>query len=307
MQELQIGDTKVAVAQESPFGFLGRLVWYSVRKQRIPQEDFESLCDKEGVPPDYRPRRTRAIDAFKNAVRSLSGSDYIVEPDLVYDPTTGLKTGQKAMIVATTVPDRASNSLPVVLKAIFDPKTLNVAYEGTAQHLVPRIDDEYSLNRESYRDEDVRKMVVEAIHGAYAFNLKQTGGVYFIPEDHAASVESVARVIDQLAGCEMVSVPVIDGEPERRTVIKQYEKATLERLGELMAMVKETIDKGEEIVPSVYKRFHDEAEYIAEQKAKYEDFLSVAMEKVSIEATILGQYLGRLAGMVREDKPATSG
>ena len=307
MQELQIGDTKVAVAEESPFGVLGRLVWYSVRKQRIPQEDFESLCDKEGVPPEYRPRRTRPIDAFKNAVRSLAGGDYIVEPDLVYDSVTGLKTDQRAMIVATTIPDRASNSLPVVLKAVFDPKTLAVTYDGSAQHLVPRIDDEYSLNRESYRDEDVRKMVVEAIRGAYAFNLKQTGGVYFIPDDHAAGVESVARVIDQLPGCEMVSVPVIDREPERKTVIKQYEKATLERLGELMAMVKETIDKGEGIVPSVYRRFHDEAGYIAEQKAKYEDFLSVAMEKVSIEAIALGQYLGRLAGMVREDKPATSG
>ncbi len=307
MQELTIGDTKVAVAQESPFGFLGRLVWYSVRKQRIPQEDFESLCDKEGVPQDFRPRRARPIDAFKNAVRSLDGSEYVVEPDLVYDPVTGLKTDQRAMIVASTKPDRVSNALPVVLKATFDPASKTVAYNGTRPDLAPRIDDEYSLNLTSYRDEDIRKMVVEAIHGAYAFNLKQTGGVYFIPEEHAPTVESVARVIDQLPGCEMVSVPVIDREPERKTVIKQYEKATLERLGELMAQAKATIDKGEAIIPSVYKRFHEEAAYITEQREKYEDFLSISMEKVAVEAQALGSYLAKLGTMIKEDKPAASG
>lgn len=307
MQELTIGDVKVAVAQESPFGFLGRLVWYSVRKQRIPQEDFEALCDKEGVPPEFRPRRTRPIDAFKNAVRSLDGSDYIVEPDIVYDPATGLKTDQKAMIVATTKPDRVSNALPVVLKATFDPVHTTIAYEGSATHLSPRVNQEFDENLASYRDEDVRKMVVESIHGAYAFNLKQTGGVYFIPEDHFPTVEPVARVIDQLPGCEMVSVPVIDREPERKTVIRQYEKATLERLGELMEMVKATIDKGEEIIPSVYKRFREEAEYITEQREKYEDFLNISMEKVSVEAQALGAYLVRLGTMIREDKPATPG
>jgi len=307
VQELTIGDTKVAVAQDTPFDVLGRITWYSVRKMRILHEDLDRILEKEGVPPNLRPRKTRDVDAFKSAVRSVEGKDYIVENETSVDPTTvRLKVDPRSMLVVSRVHDHVSDSLPVRVKATFtESKTIDFFGGDLAVH--QRIENEYADLRVTYRDEDIRTMASRAIHAAYAVNVKQTGGVYFIPETFAPSVESVARVIDQLPGCEMVSLPVIDREPERKTVLKQYEKATLERIGELMNMVKETVDKGEPIVPSIYARFADEVSYLTEQRTKYEAFLNTAIGKVEIEMEVLNSNLGKLASMIKEDKPAQSG
>ena len=307
MQELTIGETKVAVAQESPYGFLGRLLWYSVRKQTIPHGDFEALLTREGVPRDAWPRRTRPIDAFKTAVRDVQGKDYIVEPETTYDASGKPKTDSKTMLVVSRVRDVVADALPVCMKASFHADTQTLTYDNGSADLRDRVDRAYEVYRNSYRDEDVRKMVTDSLHAAYASNLKQSGGVYFIPEVYAPGIEAVARVIEQLPGCEMVTVPVIDREPERKTLIKQYEKATLERLGELMLQVKDTVDKGDLVVPSVFTRFLNELEYLKEQKGKYEGFLNTAMGKVEVEMLALGSYMGKLASLVKEDKPASAG
>lgn len=308
MQELTIGDTKVAVAQDTPYDVLGRITWYSVRKMRILHEELDRILEKEGVPTSLRPRKTRDVDAFKSAVRSVEGKDYIVENETSVDPTTlRPKVDPRSMLVVSRVHDHINDSLPVRVKATFKDETKSIDFFGGDQAVHQRIENEYADLRVTYRDDDIRTMASRAIHSAFAVNVKQSGGVYFIPEVFAPSVESVARVIDQLPGCEMVSLPVIDREPERKTVLKQYEKATLERIGELMNMVKETVDKGEPIVPSVYGRFADEVSYLTEQRTKYEAFLNTAIGKVEIEMEVLNSNLGKLASMIKEDKPATSG
>lgn len=307
MQELTIGQTKVAVAQESPYGFLGRLLWYSVRKQTIPHGDLEALLTREGVPRDAWPKRTRPVDAFKTAVRDVQGRDYIVEPETTYDASGKPKTDSRTMLVVSRVRDVVADALPVSMKASFQPDTKTLTYDNGSVDLRDRIDRSYEVYRNSYRDEDIRKMVTDSLHAAYASSLKTSGGVYFIPEVYAPGVEAVARVIDQLPGCEMVTVPVIDREPERKTLIKQYEKATLERLGELMLQVKGTVDKGDLVVPSVFTRFLNELEYLKEQKSKYEGFLNTAMGKVEVEMLALGSYMGKLAALVKEDGPASAG
>lgn len=307
VQELQIGDTKVAVSQEKPEAFLGRLVWYSVRNMRIPHEELEKLLDETGVPDAYRPRRTRPCDAFRTAVRSAQGSEYLVESETTLDASGYRKVDSKKMLVVSRVHEQASDSLPVVLTATFMPESSSIDFSGAPLELIRYIEAEYDVNRTTYNDQDIRGMAVDAIHGAYAVNVKQTGGVYFIPELYAQGVESLAKVIGLLPGCDMVSVPVIDREPERKTLLKQYEKATLERLGELMTMVRETVAKGEEIVPSIYKRFREEVAYLVEQKSKYEELLNTAMGKVDVEMHVLQSDLAKLATLIREDKPATAG
>ena len=299
MQELAIGETKVAVAQESPWGFLGRLLWYSVRKQRIRHEDPERLLEQEGVPRDAWPARTRPVDAFKAAVREVQSRDYFVDYDTVYQPDGSKKTDRRRMLVVSRVHDQVADALPVTMKASFDEAHGHISFDGGTPDLQARVEQAYDENVTSYRDEDIRKMVTDAIHRAFATSVKQSGGVYFVPEVYTSTVEAVARVVDQLPGCEMVAVPVIDREPERKTLIRQYEKATVERIGEIMVQVKETLDKGDEIVPSVFSRFHEELTYLREQKAKYEGFLSVAMDKVAVEMQALDAYMGRLAGLIK--------
>jgi len=307
VQELIIEGTPVAVAQESPFGFLGGVVWYSVRKQVIPHEDFEALCDKEGVPEAYRPTRTRPSDAFKSAVRVLESRDYIVDYETTYDAVGKRTTDSSVMLVVSRVHDTIADALPVRMKVRYTAQGTYLTFDGGTPEMQAQVEAAYELYRNSYRDEDIRKMVSDAIHGAFAVSLKQSGGVYFILQQYLPGIEAVARVVDQLPGCEMVSLPVIDREPERKTLIKQYEKATLERLGQMMVMVKEVVDKGERIVPSTFKRFYDEAQYLLAQRAKYEDFLNIAMGKVEVEMQALDAYLGKLSSLIEEDKPAKAG
>ena len=311
MQELTIpieGEPRKVEVAEAPTNRLGRIVWYSVSEQTVAHEVLEDKLAKAGVPREMWPARTRPVDAFKAAVRDVQDKDYVVEYERYHDPQTGaLKTDSKTMLIVDRTHDTAIDALPVAMKVAFDPKYQTLTFsagprieQARSKVMEDVIQQRYVVYRESFNAGDIREMIVNAIRASWATVLKKSGGIYFVPEAHTAGVEAIAKVVEDLQDCEMVAVPVIDAEPERRTVLKRYEKATLERIEELMLRVRETVQAGEPIVPSEYKRVLDELEYLREQKEKYEELLDTAMGKVDVEMQVLASELLKLGDLVKE-------
>lgn len=310
MEELQIAGAKVAVAQHSETEPLGDVVWSSVREQNIPYDEFDRLCDQEQVPMDLRPEHTRPSAAFKRAVRDVGSREYLVDYETIQDANGAKKRNPHRMLIVRRVHDQATDALPVVATAEFDPKSLYIYVTGATSTPMPewrvledRIEAAYHMYRDSFAADDIREMIAAAEKKAWAMRLRESGGIYFVPRDHRAPVEAVARVVDKLPGCEMTALPVIDRESERATLLKRYEKATLERLGEVMLQVKALVDKKEEIVPSVFARFMDELAYLKEQKGKYEELLSATMGKVDVEWQAVQQYALQLSNLVKQKAP----
>ncbi len=304
--ELSIGDTRIAVAASAETEPLGRIVWYSISERPIPFDAFESLLDSAGISEEVRPQRTRPSDAFKAAVRDVENKDYTVEYDTTVDANGAKKTDPKTMLVVNRVHNTAIDALPVLMKVHYDPN-VGLWFEssvscdpGLASLLEREIRERYGVYRNSYKAEDIRTMLADAMKKAYAVMVKRHGGVYFVPRGASDVIDRLAEVVDNLPGCQMVSIPVIDREPERKTLLKRYEQATLERLEALMLQVREMIQKGERIVPSQYARFFEEASYIAGQRGKYESLLKSFMSRVDVEAQALQGYIGQLGALVED-------
>lgn len=308
MKELEIEGTKVAVAQESPIGFLGALVWYSVSEMYVPFDALEEALQREGVPKEAWPHRTRPIDAFKAAVRSVQSKDFNVEYETYVDPTGVRRTDSHTMLVVQRVHDQAIDALPVAMKVRYDERSETLTFEPTGR--VPptvtatqqaRIGEMYEKYRTCYTSEDFRTLVSGALRRAYASVQKRSGGIYFVPEQHRPNVEPVARVVDSFfPGADMVATPVIDREPERKTILKRYEKATLERIQELMTSVREIVRKGEKVIPSSFGRYREEMEYLRAQKKQYESLLNDAMARVDVEMDVLESDLTKMSGLVED-------
>ena len=298
-QDLVIEGSKVAVEQAREAETLGDVIWYSVQEQTIPFEDYEKLLAAEGVPKDYWPSRTRTVDAFKAAVHDLHSREYFVDYETVIDPVKGRKTDSKTMLVVQRVHDQAIDALPVTMKVHFDEKTDTMDFVGGSAELAERVGTAYETYRTSYRAEDIRRTIHDAIRASRAIVLKRSGGVYFVPKKNVGPVEALARAVEQLPGTEMIALPVIDREAERKTVLKRYEAATSHRIEELMFLVQDIVTKGEPVIPSTLKRFLDELDYLREQKGEYEGLLNTTMSKVDIEMQVLEAGIGKMASLVR--------
>lgn len=306
LKELEIGEAKVAVAHEAE-EFLGRVILYGVQNRLYSREDFEERLEKAGVPAGMRPQPPRPADAFKAAVRDCESNEYLVDYEHYDDPSSGKRAKDPhVMLVVQRLHDVAKDALPVAMKVAFDSKRQTIALYGspsidqaTENKLASDIQSRYAAYRDSYRSEHVRRMIHDTLYRAKAFPVKASGGVYFVPEDHAAEMDAIARFVDELPGAEMVSLPVVDREPERKTVLKRYEKATFERIEALMLQVRDVVQKGEPIVPSAFARVVDELSYLREQKEKYAQLLNVSMGKVDVELQILEVEAQKLAGLVK--------
>ncbi len=299
-QELVIEGSRVAVEQAREAETLGDVIWYSVQEQTIPFEDYETLLASEGVPKDYWPARTRTVDAFKAAVHDLHSRDYFVDYETLVDPARmRVKKDSKTMLVVRRVHDPSIDALPVTMKVRFDEATDTMDFTGGTSELAARVGTAYETYRTSYRAEDIRKTIHDAIHASRAIVLKRSGGVYFVPKSNAGPVEALARAVERLPGTEMVALPVIDRESERKTVLKRYEAATSHRIEELMLLVQDIVTKGEPIVPSTLSRFLDELDYLREQKVEYETLLNTTMSKVDVEMQVLEAGIGKLSSLVR--------
>jgi len=306
---------KVAVAQVSVSEPLGSVVWYSVSEQVIPHEKLEQMLAAEGVPQEFWPKRTRPSSAFKRAVRdvqsenhvSMKGREYYVDYEYVEDPVT--KQSQKisdTMVIVRRTLDSAKDAMPVVASARFDKARNSVefrqrqAFEPRDNGIEPYIMHWFDVYSKSFAADDVRGMISDALYRSFRMPLRESGGIFFVPKPNMGPIEAVARVVEKLPGSEMMALPVIDRESERATLLKRYEKATLERLDEVFGQVKEIIDRKEQVVPSVFDRFVEELKYLAEQKTEYEQLLSVTMGKVQIQMDALHTYVTLMAPLVKK-------
>lgn len=324
MQELEIDGKKIEVSAGDEQGHLGRIVWYSVSSEPVRFEDLEEALNQAAVPKELFPKRTRPVDAFKDAVRTIARKDYIVE----YDTIDG-KKDFTTMLIATKEVDKAWDGLPVRMRVRFDAGTntilpthddrivggyLNQEWRERMEELFGRIQRRFDILKQSYTDKDIRTMLSTTLRSCYAIMLKRHGGIYFVPESYAGIPERLSyaiKLLNQTVGgdrYEMVAVPVVNREEERETLIFKYEKETRQRIDDLLVRASARVDSGEPIYPSHYKQMLEEIHYLEEQRGYYEDLLESDMSKVEIEFDVLKQKMRDLAELVKEKKePSAEG
>lgn len=305
IREVTIGGKEVAVSQDL-IGFLGRVVWYSVYEVRVPHEMFLEFLDHYGVPEDLWPSKTRPVDAFKKAVRAQESKEYIVTQDIVQE--NGERTViPNSMVVARRVRDDEISDIPVVVRAKYNEgQVFSVVKQDfpEAREIAEAIQKDYEFFQTTFDASDIRRFLNDAVKSALPIQLKASGGVYFVPEQYGELVEALSLTMEKLRELspqtEFVTLPVIDRQPERATILYKYESETKQRIADLARRAIEWHKEGKELYPSQFVRLQGEYEWLLRQKAQYEVILETGMGKVETELDVLRRALGKLSENVKE-------
>jgi hypothetical protein len=316
MQEVEIDGRRIEVSADSERSrLLGRIVWYSVSSEPVRFEDLENALRQAAVPEVLFPKRTRPVDAFKDAVRTIARRDYVVE----YDTTPDGKKDFTTMVIASKEVDTIRDALPVQMRVVFDAGTNTILPVANGPGLGPildlfdRIQRRFDTLKQSYTDRDIRTLLSTTLKSCYAIMLKRHGGIYFVPESYAAIPERLSyaiKLLNETVGgdrYEMVAVPVINRETERETLVYKYERETRQRIDDLLVRVSARVESGEPIYPSHFKQMLEEVQYLEKQRGHYEELLESDMSKVEIEFDVLKSKMRDLSELVKEKKPSAEG
>lgn len=316
MQEVEIDGRRIEVSADSERSrLLGRIVWYSVSSEPVRFEDLENALRQAAVPEVLFPKRTRPVDAFKDAVRTIARRDYVVE----YDTTPDGKKDFTTMVIASKEVDTIRDALPVQMRVVFDAGTNTILPVANGPGLGPildlfdRIQRRFDTLKQSYTDRDIRTLLSTTLKSCYAIMLKRHGGIYFVPESYAAIPERLSyaiKLLNETVGgdrYEMVAVPVINRETERETLVYKYERETRQRIDDLLVRVSARVESGEPIYPSHFKQMLEEVQYLENQRGHYEELLESDMSKVEIEFDVLKSKMRDLSELVKEKKPSAEG
>jgi len=167
----------------------------------------------------------------------------------------------------------------------------------------------YERMKNAYTNRKIRDTIREAIQELTPVSMRESGGLYFVPEEYAGLMEKFSRLAIQLNEnfsrssyrTELVQIPVVR-EPEQKDMIREKVKTdTVKRAGQTLQEAKEIIEQGQEMSPSEYEEMVNELETLNERRKEYEDMLGEQLDTCKSQIEILNQQLEKLAKQVIDE------
>lgn len=203
---------------------LGDLVWWSLRDIDISPDRMRKLVQAAGVDENLLPADPNDEHYIRKAVsrhRSGDGSGFflrkIVKDDdrVVYGVisaevvTGGKGTGAKLAKTSTLAPEDLEMGL--VDKVILDRKAGKV--ESLTNHpLALKVIGTFNELHGSYTTKHIAQFIFGALDQALALPVRESGGVYFVPESTVDQVRSLANVINHVNNSVFSTLPIHNDE-----------------------------------------------------------------------------------------------
>jgi len=318
MKRAQIKGEDIAAITSENAEYFGRMFWFTIGKCEIPITKMEELYKKYNLDERYLPPRPREKDVFKIATKLMESEEdidettryeYLVRSSSalrkylvreIHRMEDGKKKGNlEYKIVGYWDYDDEMGILATLeaseLKDIFDEKTKELR-------------DKFNHLMEVYTDKQIRDELRRVIYAMPTISLRQSGGVYFVPENprHISILEGFANILDEINSnysktiytTELVYIPVITTEPNRKMLIKKYEVDAKEKLEKIFKSIKSLIDSDTTISVNTFQQYMNEIRNIRETKQKYEELLKTDMDTVEMQIEILNEHIEKLASKV---------
>lgn len=300
--------TENFVVIEKAFGevkFLGQLIWFTIADCRITRENLARRFELAGLDPQYLPRPINPRDAFRKAcqgaerkrvplvggkflnilVREVSAGQVMVRQivreivdaqnvRLVYEPTVNLVL-ENANLTATRLPHAPADGLEVEIETAVAGEILK----------------EYKIAREHYNGTNIRDLVMTILRTCAPVAVRPSGGVYFVPQAHQETVESLKAFVNGLEDVavsdhapRMWSVPVIDVEEQRKMIMESLEGQVKIEAARLINEMTELVKSGKKITQAMSQRYIERTRALADLVRQYKEMLET--NKIAAEADL---------------------
>lgn len=312
--------------------FLGSLLYFSISQADVHLENARRDLTAAGLSTDTLRKNLRPIDAFRKASKRFEKK---------FKPVNGVRSELMVRPVGEDS-DEAHRHLILeraVVQAgkkrrVFYEKVgeivfnrgakKNGQYEGhgvrcrrTTEHLgsaltneedqwlteqLATFEDHYDHQLNYMDSHAVRTFVREYIYDLSGTCVKESGGLYFVKQDHVDEIKRLADWVRTI-GSEFHSLPLLNLTDQREMILEAFEEESIAEAERLMTEVKKILDDPDrKIEEKTFDAYADKASDLAAKVDEYNTMLGTRAERAAYSINILGQQVLSLSPRIRESK-----
>jgi hypothetical protein len=327
MDEVKVSGHKIAVPKgDTDEAFFGRILWFTMRACKVPHAKLRDKADDVGLGRNVLPSEMSPKDCFKNAckmtedrrafadgnnvevfmvrsvgkdirklvreVQNLKGKklQYTEVGEWEWDETNPKQIGpiSSDFLVANDDPDRDE------LRDIWNDKNHEMR-----QH--------YKDNCECFRENQLRTCFTDRLRKSYrAVSIRQTGGVYFVPETYVENIKQWSELFDYMnkfntsSGRSFISAVEVIKTEENRTMLKENLDDTGERaLTDLLNRAGGIFKEKKEVNSKTYGALMKEFSNLQDSHEEHAKLLGEELTRSDAKMTQLRGLLTAMAAMVK--------
>lgn len=318
MREINIKGEKVAAITSKEGEFYGRLFWFSIGHCEVPIDDMVRLYQKYNLDEKLLPPEPREKDVFKVATKLMESVDEDVingEPVSIIYMVRAVGALRRALVreVHLKEGDKGRLEYDIVGYWEYNEEIVRILENERFKDLftakTKELENKFNYLLSIYTDKQIRDKLRNIIYAMPTISLRESGGVYFIPEnkENIQILEGLANVLEEINKkytstdytTELVYIPVVTTEPNKKMIIRKYEIDAKEKLEKLFSEIQEILDSDKEIPSGKFTALLKEITKIKETKKVYESLLENDLEIVEEQIQILNTKIDALASKVK--------
>jgi hypothetical protein len=281
---------KKAIAMSAEgYPLLGQVLYWAIPAQTVPYLQFVQLLKKHGINPDII-KAPRAKSALNRAVRDTAKGSKGTFHRKALD-----EKDRTAFVIVNSEVDSESADVEfeTETKVMFDKEHQSVSIEGARKE---DIKARYEQYREQYTQEQIRTFVLRYIRmTCEASNLRDQGGVYFIPATKLEDFNKLKACVEELPGVSLDQIPVIDTPAAKKSLWKSF-VGDVE--AELQQFAKDLEDnQDDEMSSRSFQMRLNRFQKLQEKIGNYEDLLTGTAVDLKSKLSGLTEQLRKLAGV----------
>lgn len=318
--------------------FLGSLLWFSISAADVNLDDARRELEKAGLSTDGMRRILRPVDAFKKAARDVghkfpAAVDGVKAEFLVRDAGEDSEQQSKHIILERVVRQGTQRHRIVYEKVgelVFTRgvkkagiyQDYGVSYRRSTNNLqsplTPAEDQWLTEALDSFQSRfdhllhfmdshAVRSFVREYFARRLSGTLvKESGGVYFVGQKHAAEVAALGRWIKHI-GSDFRAVPLLNLEDGRQMIMEAFEDEIVREVERLMdELAKILKDPDRQIEEKTFDAHGLRAAELTEKVAEYNSMLGARADRAAIEISNYSRQVMALGNRIRSSRTTTA-
>lgn len=319
-----------SVANIPPEAFLGSLVFFSISAADVNLDKARREFEDKGLDTSRMKKRLRPVDAFAKSsrrinkkfgmvtkgirselmVRSLGGSSEQEFRQLILERVR-MEDGRKRKIFFERVGELTFTKGRLVEGEYVDD---GVECRRTTAHLADDLfpqesdwlDEQLATFEDHYNhlchymdSHAVRTMVREYIYHLRGVCVKESGGLYFVKQEHVEEVRKLAAWVRSI-GSEFHDLPLVDYDDQREMILQALEEDTVQEVRKLMADAAKILqDPDRKIEEKTYEGFASRAIELASKVKEYDQMLNARAVRAELEIDIFGKQIFELATRIK--------
>lgn len=153
----------------------------------------------------------------------------------------------------------------------------------------------------------VRSFVREYIYNLSGVLVKESGGLYFISQEHAADVAKLATWV-KAVGSEFHHLPLLNLADQREMILQAFEEETVKEVERLMGEVSTILgDPGRTIEEKTFDSYALKAAELKEKMKEYHQMLGSRADRAALEIDTYGKQIMQLVGRIKAKPQAKAG